>query len=138
MGNVITIIGGHLFFRKEETGLKFVAAIFFWTFRLSDFRTSQQNTTFEIMLTLTAHTLEKMELLLKTAGYKVRYEKGNFKTGACLLQNSKIIVINRFSNLESKVLALADLLRDLEIDHNVLDDKQTAFLQQLKQTKLQL
>jgi hypothetical protein len=90
------------------------------------------------MLTLTTHTLEKIELLLKTAGYKVRYEKGNFKTGACVLQNSRIIVINRFSNLESKVLALADLLRDMELDQSVLDDKQTAFLHQLKQTKLQL
>jgi len=90
------------------------------------------------MLTMTTHTLEKMELLLKSAGYKVRYEKGNFKTGACLLLNSKMIVVNRFSNLESKILSLAELLRDLEVDHNLLDDKQIAFLQQLKQTKLQL
>ncbi|MES2377802.1 MAG: hypothetical protein V4553_14545 [Bacteroidota bacterium] len=90
------------------------------------------------MLTLTTHTLEKMEMLLKTAGYKVRYEKGNFKTGACLLLNSKMIVVNRFSNLESKILALAELIRELEIDLNLLDDKQFTFLQQLKQTKLQL
>ena len=90
------------------------------------------------MLTFTAYTLEKLELLLKTAGYKVRYEKGNFKTGACLLQNSRIIVVNRFSNLESKILALAELSGSLEIDHNLLDEKQTAFLHQLKQTKLQL
>lgn len=90
------------------------------------------------MLTFTTHTLEKMELLLKSAGYKVRYEKGNFKTGACLLLNSKMIVVNRFSNLESKILALAELLKELEVDHNLLDDKQIAFLQQLKQTKLQL
>jgi hypothetical protein len=93
---------------------------------------------FDFMLTYTTHTLEKVEILLKTAGYKVRYEKGNFKTGACLLQNSKIIVVNRFSNLESKILALAELLRDLEIDYNLLDDKQVSFLQQIKQTKLQL
>ncbi|TSJ38800.1 hypothetical protein FO440_20050 [Mucilaginibacter corticis] len=90
------------------------------------------------MLTLTTHTLEKLEILLKTAGYKVRYEKGNFKTGACMLLNSKIIVVNRFSNLESKILSLAELIRELEIDHNLLDDKQITFLQQLKQTKLQL
>lgn len=77
-------------------------------------------------------------MLLKTAGYKVRYEKGNFKTGACLLQSSKMIVVNRFSNLESKILALAELTRELEIDQNLLDDKQLTFLQQLKQTKLQL
>lgn len=90
------------------------------------------------MLTLTTHTLEKLEMLLKTAGYKVRYEKGNFKTGACLLQNSKVIVINRFSNLESKILAIVDLARDLDIDYSLLDEKQVAFLQQIKQTKLQL
>lgn len=90
------------------------------------------------MLTFTAHTLEKLELLLKTAGYKVRYEKGNFKTGACLLLNSKMIVVNRFSNLENKIMALAELLRDLEVDINLLDDKQFAFLQQLKQTELKL
>ena len=90
------------------------------------------------MLPVTNHTLEKMELLLKTAGYKVRYEKGNFKTGACLLQNSKIIVVNRFSNLESKIAGLAELLQTLDIDGDQLDDKQSTFLQQLKQTKLQL
>lgn len=77
-------------------------------------------------------------MLLKSAGYKVRYEKGNFKTGACMLLNSKIIVVNRFSNLESKIMSLAELIRELEIDHNLLDDKQVTFLQQLKQTKLQL
>jgi hypothetical protein len=90
------------------------------------------------MLTFTTHTLEKLEMLLKTAGYKVRYEKGNFKTGACLLQSSRMIVINKFSNLESRILAIADLLRELEVDHKLLDDKQTALLQQLKQTNLQL
>ena len=68
----------------------------------------------------------------------MRYEKGNFKTGACLLQNSKIIVVNRFSNLESKIQGLIELARELEIDHTLLDEKQIAFLQQLKQTNLQL
>ncbi|RYD76034.1 MAG: hypothetical protein EOP53_15465 [Sphingobacteriales bacterium] len=61
------------------------------------------------MLPLTTHTLEKLELMLKSGGYRVRYEKGNFKTGACLLQNSKIIVVNRFSNLESRIMALVQM-----------------------------
>ena len=90
------------------------------------------------MLTITNHTLEKLELLLKTTGYRVRYEKGNFKTGACLLQSSKMIVINKFSGLESKILAISELTRDLEVDTTLLDEKQFAFLQQLKQTKLDL
>jgi hypothetical protein len=90
------------------------------------------------MLSLTTHTLEKLEMLLKTAGYKVRYEKGNFKTGACLLLHSKVIVINKFSNLESRILSITELLRELEIDYKLLDEKQAALLQQLKQTNLQL
>lgn len=87
---------------------------------------------------MTSHTLEKLEMLLKTSGYKVRYEKGNFKTGACLLQNSKVVVVNKFANLESKIAAVAELARTLEMDYNLLDDKQAAFLHQLKQTQLQL
>jgi hypothetical protein len=90
------------------------------------------------MLSLTTHTLEKLEILLRTAGYRVRYEKGNFKTGACLLQNSKIIVVNKFSNLESRILAIVELARELEINYSLLDEKQAAFLLQLKQTNLQL
>ncbi|NCD71291.1 hypothetical protein [Mucilaginibacter agri] len=90
------------------------------------------------MLTLTNHTLEKIENLLKSAGYKVRYEKGNFKTGACLLQNSRMIVVNKFSNLEVKIQSLAELVRTTEIDQKLLDEKQLAFYQQIKQTELQL
>ena len=90
------------------------------------------------MLTNTNHTLDKVEALLKSAGYKLRYEKGNFKTGACLLQNSRMIVVNKFSNLESKIQSLAELLRMLDVDQRLLDDKQLAFYQQIKQTELQL
>jgi len=89
------------------------------------------------MLTITNHTLEKLEVLLKTSGYRVRYEKGNFKTGACLLQNSKVVVVNKFSGLESKILAISELVAGLEMDYDLLDEKQVAFLQQLKQTKLE-
>jgi hypothetical protein len=90
------------------------------------------------MLTLTTHTLEKLEILLRTAGYRVRYEKGNFKTGACLLLSSRIVVVNKFSNLESKIHAIVELIRELDIDYSELDEKQITFLQLIKQTKLEL
>lgn len=90
------------------------------------------------MLTITTHTLEKLEILLRTAGYRVRYEKGNFKTGACMLLSSKVVVVNKFSNLESKINAIAELIRELEFDLSLLDEKQVAYLQQIKQTRLQL
>ena len=88
-------------------------------------------------LTFTQHTLEKLEQLLKTLNYKVRYEKGNFKTAACVLESSRVIVVNKFSNLESKILSLATLLQTLEAEETLLDEKQKAFLYLLKQTKLE-
>ena len=69
-------------------------------------------------------------------GYKVRYEKGNFKTGACMLQTNKIVVVNRFSNLEMKISALINLLRDMNNENEALGDKQKQFLRSIKQTKL--
>jgi len=86
-------------------------------------------------LSYTQHTLEKLESLLKTLGFKLRYEKGNFKTGACLLEQSRVIIVNKFSNLENKILSLADLLQNTETDDYLLDEKQKAFLYLLKQTK---
>lgn len=90
------------------------------------------------MLNYTQHTLEKLENLLKALDYKVRYEKGNFKTGACVLESSKVIVVNRFSNLESRINALAELLKSMKADQSLLDDKQKQFLYTLKQTALEL
>lgn len=90
------------------------------------------------MLAFTQHSLEKLESLCKTLGYRVRYEKGNFKTGACMLQNSKVIVVNKFSNLESKIISLSDLLKQINTDEALLDDKQKQFLYALKQTELEL
>jgi len=46
-------------------------------------------------------------------------------------------VVNKFSGLESKILAISELARDLDMDYNLLDEKQVAFLQQIKQTKLE-
>lgn len=88
------------------------------------------------MLPNTQHSLDKLESLLKDLGYRVRYEKGNFKTGACMLLNSKVVVVNKFSNLEMKISALVGILRDMTTDGSSLDEKQRQFLRSIKQTAL--
>jgi hypothetical protein len=88
-------------------------------------------------LSYTQHTLDKLESLLRALGYKLRYEKGNFKTGACILEQSKVVIVNKFSNLDNKINALAGLLQSTEIDKDLLDEKQKAFLYMLKQTKIE-
>ena len=89
-------------------------------------------------ISISNHTLEKLEQLLKDLGYNVRYEKGNFKTGSCLIENSKIVVVNKFSNLESKIGDLIELVKTLELEEALLNEKQKTFYYSLQQTKLQL
>jgi hypothetical protein len=89
-------------------------------------------------ISISNHTLERLEQLLKDLSYKVRYEKGNFKTGSCLIENSKIVVVNKFSNLESKIAALVELIKTLEFDEFILSHKQKIFYYSLQQIKLQL
>lgn len=89
-------------------------------------------------ISISNHTLEKLEQLLKDLGYKVRYEKGNFKTGFCLIENSKIVVVNKFINLESKIGALKELIKSLDFEQPLLNEKQKIFYYSLQQTKLQL
>ena len=80
--------------------------------------------------------LEKLEQLLLAMGYKIRYEKGNFKTGSCLLEHDKIIVVNKFSNLEVKIYALAGLVKQSGFNDVNLQEKQRQFYQSLMQTEL--
>jgi hypothetical protein len=84
-------------------------------------------------------TLEKLQTILKCVGYDVRFEKGNFNTGFCLLENTKTIVINKFSTLDAKINAMAEMLKNLEIAEELItDDKLKKVLHILQQTKLQL
>ena len=87
-------------------------------------------------ISITNHTLEKLEQVLTDLGYRVRYEKGNFKTGSCLMESSKIVVVNKFSNLESKIIALIELLKELEVDEALFSEKQKQFYYSLLQTTL--
>jgi len=83
----------------------------------------------------TQYNLDKIEDLFDQLGYKVRYEKGNFKTGACVLQNTKVVVVNKFSNLEVKINSLILILKELELNPELLEEKQLLFYKSLLKSK---
>jgi hypothetical protein len=89
------------------------------------------------MIKLTQHSLDKLEDLLKMAGYTVRNEKGNFKSGSCVIQSSKTIVLNKFAPTEAKVMYLIEVLHDLQVDESLLDEKNLKFLQQIRETPVE-
>ena len=88
------------------------------------------------MIKLTQHTLDKLEVLFMQAGYSIRNEKGNFKSGSCLLEDSKVIVLNKFSPVEAKVSFLVEAIPKMTIDESLLDEKNLKFLHELKQTEI--
>ncbi|MFD1771012.1 hypothetical protein [Sphingobacterium suaedae] len=90
------------------------------------------------MIAFTQHNLGKLEDLFDVLGYRIRYEKGSFRTGACVLQNKKVIVVNKFSNLEVRIQSLIQLLRDMDVDINLLDDKKREFYKFLKKEEAAL
>lgn len=80
------------------------------------------------MFRYTPATLKKMEALMKEMGFLLRYEKGQFQSGHCLLEEKRVIVINKFYTLEARINALLDILGQLEIDRSRLDEEQVVYL----------
>jgi len=83
---------------------------------------------------MTKHTQQKLQDILKAQAYSVRYEKGNFQGGYCVVQDRKMIIINKFHPLEGKINTLAEIIRDLEIDEATLNDDQRKVVSLIKQT----
>lgn len=60
--------------------------------------------------------LEDLKSLAEEVGIKVRFERGNFKGGYCLLKESKVVVINKLSNMQRKVIVLSSALKELGVE----------------------
>ena len=65
-------------------------------------------------------TLNKLESILEESCYKVRYERGSFQSGYCILQQKRVVVLNKFLTLEGRINTLGDLLPQLEIEFDAL------------------
>ena len=61
----------------------------------------------------TQHTLDKLEELLQELEYVVRYERGTFQSGYCILEQKKVVVLNKFLQLEGRINTLIDIIPKL-------------------------
>ncbi|HXB34847.1 MAG TPA: hypothetical protein VNV35_15540 [Puia sp.] len=68
----------------------------------------------------TQTTLEKIEKILDEAEYIVRYERGNFQSGYCILEQRKVVVLNKFLPLEGRISTLIDIIPQLKITPELL------------------
>jgi hypothetical protein len=63
----------------------------------------------------TQTTLDKIERILDEVEYIVRYERGNFQSGYCILEQKKVVVLNKFLQMEGRINALIDIIPLLKI-----------------------
>lgn len=85
----------------------------------------------------TRTTLDKVENIFKENGYVIRYEKGNFQSGYALVESKKIVVINKFYDLEGRITTLFDIMHAIELDVTLMSEKSVEFhkkIQKIAQT----
>ncbi len=64
--------------------------------------------------------LDKLEDILHQSNYTTRYERGTFQSGWCLLEEKKIVVLNKFLDVEGKINTVLELIPQLQIDFDKL------------------
>lgn len=78
---------------------------------------------------------EELKTLSAQLGAAVRFEKGDFKGGYCLLKESKIIVINKGAPLQRKVIILSMALKELGVDQVYLNPRLREVIDEMAETR---
>ena len=65
-------------------------------------------------------TLDKLGNILTETEYKIRYERGSFQSGWCLLEEKRVVVLNKFLDTEGRINTLLDLIPQLDVNYDKL------------------
>jgi len=79
----------------------------------------------------TPATLDKVEKVIAEAGYIIRYERGTFQSGFCILESKKVVVLNKFLQIEGRINTLIDLLSFLNIESDRLSIESRIFYEEV-------
>ena len=77
----------------------------------------------------TSTTLKKLEELFKSLEYSIRYEKGRFQSGYCMVEDRKIAVINKFFDTEARINCLLDILSSMDVPADQLPEQERGWLE---------
>jgi len=89
------------------------------------------------MVKYTTQFLVKLEEIISESDYILRYEKGNFKSGYCVLKDQKIIIINKFYTMEGKINALLDIFKNVKFDTSRFTEKSLKLYEELTSSQQQ-
>lgn len=71
----------------------------------------------------TQTTLDKLQAIPEQSGYVLRYERGTFQSGYCILEERKVVVLNKFLQTEGRINTLVDLIPQLDINTELLTEE---------------
>jgi hypothetical protein len=79
--------------------------------------------------------IQDLKALALQLGAEVRFEKGDFKGGYCLLKDNKVIVINKMMNLQRKVMILSAALKELGVDSIYINPRMREIIDEMAELK---
>ena len=85
----------------------------------------------------TKTTLQKLETLLEEVGYTIRYEKGNFSSGYCIVEQKKIAIVNKFFDTEGRINSLSDITASLDFADIKLSENSNKFYERWKKRSVE-
>ncbi len=80
----------------------------------------------------TQSTLDKLEDILGESEYVLRYERGTFQSGWCLLEQKRIVVLNKFLNVEGRINTLTEIIPQLDIHFDKLTHESQKLYEEVK------
>lgn len=84
------------------------------------------------MATFTNYQLKKLEEIFDELEYKIRYGKGHFNSGYCVIRDKKVIVVNKFFDTSGRIEVLLEILDSVPDENDPpLSKKSIDYLHQL-------
>jgi len=80
----------------------------------------------------TQTNLEKLERILDETGYILRYERGTFQSGYCILEERKVVVLNKVLQLEGRISTMIDIIPQLQMDVEALSPESKKLYDELR------
>ncbi len=79
--------------------------------------------------------IQDLRSVASQLGATVRFEKGDFKGGYCLIKENNLIVINKNANLQRKAIILSDALKELGVDEIYLNPRLREIIEEMGDNK---
>ena len=88
------------------------------------------------MIKYTKHNLIRLEELFKELRITIRYEKGNFQSGYCIVFGKNIVIINKFFDTEARINTLLEILDHEKIMNAGLSEESHQWYEKMKASML--